>query len=135
MGTTFSATRAITSEDIATCARLTGDIGSHHVSGLAGKQMAQGVLTLALAPLFMRDGVHMSELSIKFLAPVFAGDTITATVEIVDMVDEPDGLASLSCTVQVANAEGAVVLDGTAHARVPSDLLNTDIGATPAESR
>ena len=92
MGTTLSATRTITSEDIAACARLTGDIGSHHVSGLAGKQMSQGLLTLALAPLFMRDGVHMSELSIKFLAPVFAGDTVTATVEIVDMAEDSDGL-------------------------------------------
>lgn len=135
MGTVLTATRTITSEDIAACGRLTGDFGSHHVSGLAGRQMAQGLLTLALAPLFLRDGVHMSELSIKFLAPVFAGDTITATVEIVDMVDSPDGRVNLSCLVKVANSEGVAVLDGTARALAAAGVVDTEDGPLPIGGR
>jgi acyl dehydratase len=132
VGTALTATRTITSEDIAVCGRLTGDFGSHHVSGLAGRQMAQGLLTLALAPLFLRDGVHMSEVSVKFLAPVFAGDTITATVEIVDTADSPDGLVDLSCVVKVANSEGVPVLDGTARAQVAAGVADA---ALPLGSR
>jgi acyl dehydratase len=124
----MTATRTITSEDIDTCGRLTGDFGSHHLNGMAGRQIAQGLLTMALAPLFLRDGVHMSELSIKFLAPVYADDTITATVEIVDMADTPDGLVDLSCAVKVANSEGLAVLEGTACARVVAGAIDTEDG-------
>lgn len=128
MRTVLTATRTITSEDIDTCGRLTGDFGSHHVNGMAGRQIAQGVLTLALAPLFLRDGVHMSELSIKFLAPVFADDTITATVEIADRTNSPDGLVDLSCVVKVANSEGAAVIEGTARVRATAEVIDTEHG-------
>lgn len=123
MGTTLSDTRTITSEDIAVCGRLTGDFGSHHVSGISGRQMAQGLLTLAVAPLFGTDGVHMTNLSIKFLAPVFAGDTVTAVVKITDMADDSDGLVNLSCMVTATNAEGTEVLRGTGVACLTADLV------------
>lgn len=127
MGTTLSATRTITSDDIVVCGRLTGDFGAHHVSGISGRQMAQGLLTLSVAPLFGQDGVHMTRLSIKFLAPVFAGDQVAAVVEIIDMTvdsDGPsDGLVNLSCTVTATNAEGTEVLRGDGVARLTADLV------------
>lgn len=135
MRTLLTATRTITSEDIDTFGRLTGDFGSHHVNGMAGRQIAQGVLTLALAPLFLHDGVHMSELSIKFLAPVFAGDTITATVQVVDRANSSDGLADLSCVVKVANSEGVAVIEGTARARVAAAVIDTEDGPVRIGSR
>jgi len=131
VGIVLTATRTITSEDIDTCGRLTGDFGSHHVNGMAGRQIAQGLLTLAFAPLFMRDGVHMSEASTRFLAPVFAGDTITANVEIAGMANRPDGLVDLSCVVKVVNSEGVVVLNGTACARAPAGVIDTEDGYIP----
>jgi acyl dehydratase len=128
VGIVLTATRTITSEDIDTCGRLTGDFGSHHLNGMTGRQIAQGLVTLALAPLFMRDGVHMSELSIRFLAPVYAGDTVTATVEIVNMADAPDGLMDLSCAVNVADSEGLAILEGTACARAIAGVIDTEDG-------
>jgi acyl dehydratase len=133
VGSTLSTTRRITIDDIARCGRLTGDFGSHHVSGIAGRQMAQGVLTLAIAPLFMNEGVHMSELAIKFLVPVFVDDTITATVEIVDIIDIPDGLVNLSCTLRVTNPDGVAVLEGTAIAQVTAEWVDSaDLRPTPS---
>jgi len=135
VGTVLTATRTITGEDIDACGRVTGDFGSNHLNGMAGKQIAQGVLTLAFAPLFLRDDVHMSEVSIKFLAPVFAGDTITATVEVVDMADRPDGLADVSCVVKVVNSEGVVVVDGTVRVRAAAAAIDTEGGPLPVASR
>jgi acyl dehydratase len=124
VGSTLMATRAITAEDIDVCGQVTGDFGSHHVSGLAGRQMAQGLLTLSVAPLFGDEGVHMRELSVKFLAPVFASDTVTAVVEITGMENISAGLVSLSCTVTASNAEGAEVLRGSGVAELARELVS-----------
>lgn len=135
MGTTLTATRTITGEDIAACGRLTGDLGSHHVSGLAGRQMAQGLLTVGVAPLFGRPGVHMSEVSLTFLAPVFADDTVTAVVEVTGAADIGDDRVALSCSVSVKNAEGAEVLRGTGVAQMSAKEANSEFGALSVESR
>ncbi|MGQ0842014.1 MaoC family dehydratase [Actinokineospora sp.] len=123
MGTIFGATRTITAEAIAACGRLTGDLGSHHVSGLAGKQMAQGLLTLAVAPLFDRPEVATTEMSVRFLAPVFAGEEITAVVEVTDSAEIPDGRVRLSCAISISNAEGVPVLQGTGVAELAAEIL------------
>lgn len=135
MGTTLTETRTITAEDIATCARLTGDMGSHHVSGIAGRQMAQGLLTMAAAPLFGRPGVHMSELSVTFLLPVFAGDTITAQVDVTDSAELDGGLVALSCALSVKNGDGVEVLRGTGVAQMPADVAKAELSSLSAESR
>jgi acyl dehydratase len=85
--------------------------------------MAQGILTLSVAPLFGDEGVHMRKLSVKFLAPVFAGDTVTAVVEITGMEDVPGGLVSLSCTVAASTAKGTEVLRGSGTAELARELV------------
>lgn len=121
--------RTITADDIARCARLTGDYGSHHISGMAGRQMAQGLLTLAAAPLLGDPGVHIAEMSVRFLLPVFAGDTVTATVEITDRTELASGQVACTCSVTVTNADSAQVMVGTAVAHVPAVVAGTLAGA------
>jgi acyl dehydratase len=111
--TPLIATRTISAGDIAACARLTGDFGSHHVSGMTGRQMAQGLLTLATAPLFDRDDVQVTEMSVRFHTPVFAGDTITAVVDITDRAENAGGQLRLTCSLSVTNGDGAQVMTGT----------------------
>ncbi|SES49263.1 MaoC/PaaZ C-terminal domain-containing protein [Actinokineospora terrae] len=111
-GAALSARRTVSDDDIAACARLTGDFGAHHIGGVAGRKVAQGLLTLSGTPLLADDGVHVTGMDLRFLAPVFAGDEITTSVT----VDTRDG-ADITFTVVVTNAT-AEVLRGTGTARV-----------------
>ncbi|WP_067135146.1 hotdog domain-containing protein [Microtetraspora malaysiensis] len=125
MSITRTATRAFTPEDIDTCARLTGDLGSHHMIGFGDRRMTQGVLTLSAVPLLAGPGVHMRELSFAFLAPVYAGDTVTATVR---LTESEDPLLA-TCEVSVVKDDGTTVLTGTGIAelsRAPAGELATE---------
>ena len=80
-GTELTSRRAVTAEGVAAVARITGDEGMHHVSGLAGRQVAQGLLTVAFAPLLRTEaGFRLESAQVTFLAPVFVGDTVACTV-------------------------------------------------------
>lgn len=124
MSITRSNTRTVSPEDIDVCARVTGDLGEHHMGGLDGRRMAQGVLTLSAVPLLAEPGVHMRELSFTFLAPVYAGDTITATVQATRLADPDPSVDPLpfTCEVSVVNAAGDPVLAGTGLAELPRSL-------------
>ncbi|MBW1598027.1 hypothetical protein [Streptomyces sp. JJ38] len=124
MGITRTATHTFNSQEIDVCARLTGDLGAHHMGGLGDRRMAQGALTLSAVPLLADPGVHMRELSFTFLAPVFAGDTVTATVSATEGGEAPAGRVLLDCQVNVVNGEGAPVLAGKGVAEVPRELLD-----------
>ncbi|WP_433424656.1 hypothetical protein ACQP1V_18520 [Microtetraspora malaysiensis] len=118
MSITRTATRVFTSEDIDTCARLTGDLGSHHMIGFGDRRMTQGVLTLSAVPLLADPGVHMREVSFAFLAPVYAGDTVTATVR---LTESEDPLLA-TCEVSVVKGDGTTVLTGTGIAELSRAL-------------
>ena len=122
MSITRTATRVFTPEDIDACARLTGDMGSHHMIGLGGRRVAQGVLTLSAVPLLTEPGVHMRELSFTFLAPVYAGDSVTATVRATESEELPEGLVLADCQVSVVKSDGTTVLTGTGIAELPRTL-------------
>lgn len=113
-GAELSAARTITESDIARCARLTGDYGAHHVSGLAGRPIAQGLLTAAVTPLLRGDaGFQLRTMSMKFLAPVFAGDTVTATLRITGTRPAEAGELELGLELSIGNQDGVPVITGT----------------------
>ncbi|WP_433225871.1 hypothetical protein [Microtetraspora malaysiensis] len=122
MSITRTATRVFTPEDIDACARLTGDMGSHHMIGLGDRRMTQGVLTLSAVPLLAEPGVHMRELSFAFLAPVYAGDTVTATVRLTESEELSDDLVLATCEVSVVKGDGTTVLTGTGIAELSRAL-------------
>ncbi|WP_309057340.1 hypothetical protein [Streptomyces sp.] len=141
MSTTRTNTRTLRTEDIDVCARLTGDLGAHHMGGHGDRRMAQGALTLSVVPLLADPGVHMRDLSFTFLAPVYEGDTVTATLRATgaDAAEAPAGTgqvpadrALITCEISVVNDAGTPVLTGTGIAEVPrataEDLLNDPTG-------
>jgi acyl dehydratase len=133
MSSTLTATRAVTSEDIDVCTRITGDSGSHHVNGLRGRRMAPGILTLSAVPLLGSPGVHMRELSFRFLAPVYAGQTITATVDVTETAELPGDLVRLCCQVSVVNADGITVLTGSGVAELSREQAKSELSAGRTE--
>ncbi|AKJ10248.1 hypothetical protein ABB07_09535 [Streptomyces incarnatus] len=133
MSTTRTTTRTLRAEDIDVCARLTGDLGAHHMGGHGDRRMAQGALTLSVVPLLAEPGVHMRDLSLTFLAPVYAGDTVTATVRTTEAdarevaagaVELTADHALLTCEISVVNGAGTPVLTGTGLAELPRTMAD-----------
>lgn len=108
--------------DIDVFAALTGDLNPAHVDeAFAVKtifhgKIAHGMLTASLisAVLGMKlpgpGTIYLSQ-ELRFLHPVRIGDTITARVEVIELVKEKN-LARLRTTC--TNQEGELVLEGTA---------------------
>lgn len=110
----LTSSKTITVEDIARCAALTGDYGAHHLAGATSRPMAQGLLTTVIAPLIRSDqGFFLRSAMVTFLAPVFAGDTITAQVRITEATEsaDPAGI-QLGLALSVRNQDGIEVMTG-----------------------
>jgi len=90
VGDVISWQRTFTEEDIRLFAKLSGDTGEHHLQpDEQGRLMAHGLLTATL-PTKIGGELNFiaQELNFQFQRPVFAGDTITCVVTVVEL--EPD---------------------------------------------
>ncbi|MFL6129617.1 MAG: cytochrome P450 [Mycobacteriales bacterium] len=135
-GTELTSRRTVTAEDVAAVARITGDEGMHHVSGLAGRQVAQGLLTVAFAPLLRTEGgFRLESARVTFLAPVFVGDTVACTVT----VDRRDG-DTVGFALRIRNQDDTEVAVGEGTGRLAGQpeagggagrLLTADVLADP----
>lgn len=93
VGERASFTKTITEEDVDTFAELVGDFNPLHVDeafarkSRFGGRIAHGAFTAGLISAALGNelpgpgGIYLSQ-EIKFLAPVYLGDTITAVVEV-----------------------------------------------------
>ncbi|MGE5252161.1 MAG: MaoC family dehydratase [Bacteroidota bacterium] len=121
-GDKASRSLTITDETIRAFADLTGDHNPVHLddayaSGtrfgrrIAHGMIAAGLISAALANELPGPGsVYLSQ-TLQFKAPVFPGDTVTATIEVKSVrPDKPIVTLSTVCTRQ----DGTVVLEGEA---------------------
>jgi 3-hydroxybutyryl-CoA dehydratase len=117
---TFS--KVITQADIQAFAELTGDRNPLHLDEAFARQsrfgrpiahgaLVAGVLSAALGMVLPGPGAIYLSQTLKFLRPVFPGDTVTATVEITAF-REHKGVLTLRTTC--ANQAGDLVVDGEA---------------------
>jgi 3-hydroxybutyryl-CoA dehydratase len=115
---TFSKT--ITDADILLFAAVSGDTYGLHVdeeyakTTRFGRRVAHGMLTASLlstvnALLLQRPGGLYVSQAVRFVRPVFIGDTVTARVEVVELLPAK---RRLRCTTSVVNQRGKVVIDG-----------------------
>lgn len=92
--------RTITEADIVLHAGQTGDFFPHHMDAEwmaqhpAGQRIAHGTLIMSIAVGMTAGDVNPRSMSygydrIRFIKPVFIGDTITVAAEIVDKADHP----------------------------------------------
>jgi len=86
-GDVLSWTRTFSEEDIRDFTRLSGDAGTHHLQpDEQGRLMAHGLLTATLPTKIGGDLNFIArELTFQFHRPVFAGDTITCDVTLVEL--------------------------------------------------
>jgi acyl dehydratase len=120
-GTRLTSRKTIRPDDVAAVARITGDLGTHHVSGLAGRQVAQGLLTVALAPLLGgTGGFRLVTAKMTFVAPVFVGDTVSCAVSVTTVDARPDGSRQVGLTLLITNQDGADVVVGAGDGYLPA---------------
>ncbi len=122
LGDTFSRSRQVTDELIRQFAELSGDFNPIHVDEeyaartRFGRRIAHGMLSGAFISAVLgyefeeRKVVYLSQ-SMRFVAPVFIGDTITTTAT-VSNIREDKGIVTLEtvCTKQ----DGQTTLTGEA---------------------
>ncbi len=129
IGDIASRSKTFTDEDVRGFAQISGDTNPVHLDdGYAaqtrfGRRLVHGMLTASLLSATLANDlpgegtIYMSQ-TLQFKAPVFIGDTITATVEVTAFRPER-GIATLATTC--TNQDGAVVLHGEAVVLVPRE--------------
>ena len=125
-------TKTVSESDIYLYAGVTGDLNPAHINQTYAEKthfktrIAHGMLTAGFVSAVVGNklpgyGTVYVKQELSFLAPVRIGDTVTARVEVVEIMDEKK-LARLK-TICI-NQEGAKVLDGEAIVsppRLPKD--------------
>lgn len=100
IGDTFSARMTVTETHLVLGAGLIGDFNPHHVDATYASgtryegRILHGMVTGAImgAPLGMRfhgTAIGFLEHNVRFLAPVYPGDTLTTTWTVVEKLDKP----------------------------------------------
>ena len=120
--------KTISGEDVALFAQITGDFNPVHLDEAAaaksqfGGRIAHGMLTAGLISATLAGklpgpgSVYLSQ-SIRFTAPVRIGDTVTARVEVTELI-VPKRRVRLSTVCR--NQKGEKVVDGEAVVLVPA---------------
>ena len=122
VGQSASYTKTITEKEVAAFGELVGDFNPVHFDeeyakttmfktriahGMLGASLLSSVLAMHLPG---PGGVYLKQ-DVKFLAPVFFGDTLTATVIVKEKIEEKNRLV-LDC--KVTNQNGVDVIVGEA---------------------
>lgn len=126
IGDSASFTKTITESDVYTYAGITGDLNPAHINeveaekGIFKTRVAHGMLTAGLvsAVLGMQlpgPGTIYLGQELKFTKPVYFGDTITAKVDVTEIIKEKILKLKTTCT----NQKGEVVLEGVASVMPP----------------
>lgn len=128
IGDKASVTKTITETDVSLFAGITGDLNPAHVNEewaretRFGGRIAHGILTAGLisAAIGMKlpgpGTIYVSQ-TLNFTAPVKIGDTITATVEVAEIVNGKRLRLRTTC----ANQRGETVLEGEAMVLPPKE--------------
>ena len=116
VGARGSFSRTITEADVVLFVGVTWDVNPLHTDETYaratrfGRRIVPGLLTASLATHLGGLWAFMAtEMHFEFLGPVYVGDTITTTAEVIDVVQEK-GFVCLR--IECVNAEGKAVLRG-----------------------
>jgi len=127
LGMTERLAKTVSSSDVVGFAEVTGDRNPIHLSEHFaaktpfGTRIAHGLYTASLISAVLGTrlpgpgAVYISQ-TLNFRAPVKIGDTVTVSVEVVELMPEKSR-ARLACVCRV---DDEVVLDGEALVKVPS---------------
>ena len=141
LGDSASFSKTITEADITLFAGISGDFNPAHMNAVeAGKSMfgqriahgmlSAGFISNVLGNYLPGPGTIYMGQELKFLKPVFIGDTVTATATVVERIEEKN---RLKLETVVTNQKGETVITGMATVMPPKALSSFPSG--PAVSR
>jgi len=122
-------TRTISESDVYLFAGITGDLNPAHINEpyargtRFGRRIAHGMLTAGLISAVLgtrlpgAGTIYLSQ-KLKFLSPVYIGDTITARVEILRLEREGKGAV---LKTEAVNQDGRLVATGEAAVLLPEE--------------
>ena len=122
VGDRATVSKTITDGDLLLFAAVSGDHSPLHVDAeyakttRFGARVAHGLLTASLLSasnglLLQRPGGISVSQTLRFLRPVYVGDTITATSEVVEILEAK---RRLRCRTTCMNQRGELVIEGEA---------------------
>ncbi|MDD2586536.1 MAG: MaoC family dehydratase [Syntrophomonadaceae bacterium] len=118
LGNTVSFTKTITETDVIIWVGLTGDMNPIHIDKVYSKGtrfgdvIVPGILVLGLISNVITQatfGNVYANQNIKFLKPVYIGDTITAAATIIEKIDAKN---MVKIETKCTNQDGALVMIG-----------------------
>ncbi len=126
VGEKASFTKTVTESDVYTYAGVTGDYNPAHVNKvyaensmfkgrIAHGMFAGGLISAVLGTKMPGEGAIYISQNLKFLAPVYFDDTITAECEIIEKLEKGRLKIKTTCT----NQNNVVVVDGEAILMIP----------------
>ncbi len=129
VGQTASMSKTVTEYDVYAFAGITGDFNPAHVNEayaattsfkkrIAHGMLSAGFVSAVLGTKLPGAGSIYAGQTMKFLAPVYIGDTITAIVTVKEIIEER---RRLILTTEVVNQEGVTVFTGEADIFIPKD--------------
>lgn len=128
VGMKASFSKTISESDVYLFAGITGDFNPAHVNAVAaentifGERIVHGILvtgliSTAIGMKLPGEGTIYMEQDSKFLRPVKIGDTLTANVEIIEIINEEKRILKLDTNVQ--NQRNEKVIEGYAIVKAP----------------
>lgn len=130
VGDSAEISKTITETDINDFARVTGDFNPVHLDQayaektifkgrIAHGLLSVGLLSNVLGNILPGHGTLYLSQEVRFLAPVRIGDTITAKVEVMELIPEKNRVKFRTTCI---NQEGNIVVEGIAWAMPPTGL-------------
>ena len=120
VGDTISFSKTITEFDVYTFAGVTGDLNPIHINSeyakttQFGQRIAHGILSVGFISNLLGanppGAVYMSQ-TCRFTKPVFIGDTVTATIE---LLSKDEVKKRVVWRTYCTNQKGEITLDGEA---------------------
>ena len=127
IGDSASFTKTVTESDIALYAGISGDFNPAHIDaesakeGMFGQRIAHGMLSAGFISNVLGNQlpgpgtIYMGQ-ELRFVKPVFIGDTVTATVTVKEKITEKN---RLKLDTVVTNQRGEAVITGAATVMPP----------------
>lgn len=122
VGDSASMTKTVTEFDVYGFAGITGDFNPVHIDkefasqSMFKQRIAHGMLSAGFISAVLgttlpgKNTIYMKQ-ELSFLAPVFIGDTVTATVEVIEKIEAKNRAVLRTF---VTNQDGKIVADGQA---------------------
>jgi 3-hydroxybutyryl-CoA dehydratase len=127
VGDASEISKTVSEADIESFARATGDFNPIHLDQayaektmfkgrIAHGLLSLGIISTVLGNILPGHGTIYLSQEVKFLAPVRIGDTITARVEVIELVPEKNRVKFKTTCM---NQDGKIVVDGIAWGMPP----------------